>query len=265
MRAGRFYPEIARFLIGGLAFNIVHVLARRLLKNRSLFLLLLKFFLSSRVFLALGIRMVAIRRQPLGRPRQKASPETKPGTSTGFLGETVRELRKARGLTLEEVASKSKISIGYLSLIERTLSTPSIKTLHDLANTLGVNISWFFPQPQHSDRNERRYVVRAQNRRALNFALGITDELLSPNLSGQLELIFSHLEPGASSGDQPYTHRGEEAGVVMAGEIDLWIGKEKFRLKTGDSFSFLSTTPHRYRNPGKTDAVDIWAVTPPTY
>src|SRR5262249_42087120 len=194
-----------------------------------------------------------------GQPAKVADP------SHGFLGETVRELRKLRDLTLESVASKSKISVGYLSLIERNLATPSIKTLHDLADVLGVKISWFFPQASIGDPSEGKYTVRGHNRRSLNFALGIVDELLSPNLSGQLELISSRFEPGASSGDQPYSHRGEEAGVVITGEINLWIGKEKYRLRAGDSFSFASTTPHRYRNPGKTEAVVIWVITPPTY
>ena len=188
-----------------------------------------------------------------------------PESSNGFLGEMIRDLRKARGLTLEAIASKSKISVGYLSLIERNKVTPSIKTLHDLANVLGVNISWFFAQSQTDGAEEQKYVVRSSNRRSLRFGGGIVDELLSPNLSGQLELLCSRFEPGASSGDRPYAHRGEEAGVVIAGELDIWIGKKKFRLKTGDSFSFLSTIPHRYKNPGKVDAVVIWAITPPTY
>jgi transcriptional regulator with XRE-family HTH domain len=199
------------------------------------------------------------------RSRTKAPAVRTPETSQGFLGETIRDLRKLRRLTLETIASKSKISVGYLSLIERNLATPSIKTLHDVANVLGVNISWFFAQGAIGEPGEGKYIVRARNRRSLHFGLGIMDELLSPNLSGQLELISSRFEPGASSGDQPYTHRGEEAGVVISGEIDLWIGKERYRLKAGDSFAFASTTPHRYRNPGKMEAVVIWVITPPTY
>jgi transcriptional regulator with XRE-family HTH domain len=199
------------------------------------------------------------------RSRGRVVRQKPPETSGGFLGETIRELRKARGLNLGAIASQSKISVGYLSLIERNRVTPSIKTLHDLANVLGVNISWFFPKPAAGDLDEQKFVVRPRNRRALSFGLGIVDELLSPTLSGQLELLCSRFEPGASSGNKPYTHRGEEAGVVIAGELDIWIGKKKYRLRNGDSFSFLSSIPHRYRNPGKVDAVVIWAITPPTY
>mgnify|MGYP001341048388 CR=1 FL=1 len=185
--------------------------------------------------------------------------------SENLLGSAIRELRKARDLTLMNVAEGSGLSVGYLSQIERDLATPSIKALHDIARVLGVNISWFFPPTDYGTEGERQYIVRADRRRALNFGSGITDHLLCPSLSGDLELLCSTFAPGASSGENPYTHRGEEAGVVISGHLDLWIDTEKFALSKGDSFNFPSTTPHRYRNPGESETVVIWAITPPTY
>jgi transcriptional regulator with XRE-family HTH domain len=185
--------------------------------------------------------------------------------SETLLGSEVRELRKARDLTLKDVADRSGLSVGYLSQIERDLATPSIKALHDIARVLGVNISWFFPPSDGGTEGERRFIVRGDRRRTLNFGSGITDHLLCPSLSGDLELLSSTFAPGASSGEEPYTHRGEEAGVIISGELDLWIDDEEFHLNTGDSFNFPSTTPHRYRNPGETETVVIWAITPPTY
>jgi len=145
------------------------------------------------------------------------------------------------------------------------LATPSIKALHDIAQVLGVNISWFFPESEIGTVGERRYIVRNERRRTLNLGLGITDQLLCPTLSGELELLCSTFEPGASSGEEPYTHRGEEAGIVISGELDLWIDNEKFHLEKGDSFNFPSTTQHRYQNPGEIETIVIWAITPPTY
>jgi len=185
--------------------------------------------------------------------------------SGSFLGSRIRELRKARDQTLQSVAAASGLSIGYLSQIERELATPSIKALHDIAQVLGVNISWFFPESEIGTAGERRYIVRNERRRTLNLGLGITDQLLCPTLSGELELLCSTFEPGASSGEEPYAHRGEEAGIVISGELDLWIDNEKFHLEKGDSFNFPSTTQHRYQNPGEIETVVIWAITPPTY
>jgi len=181
------------------------------------------------------------------------------------IGEKIRLLRKSRQVTLKDLAEQTSLSIGYLSQVERNLSSPSVNVLRDIAIALGVNISWFFEAPDKSQTGEERFIVRKANRRRLRFRSGITDSLLTPDLNGQIELLLSRFEPGASSGDEPYTHTGEEAGVVMAGELELWIGGESFLLSEGDSFNFPSSAPHRYRNPGKTESVVIWSITPPSY
>lgn len=182
-----------------------------------------------------------------------------------FVGRQIRDLRQARDITLAQLSKKTQLSVGYLSQVERNISTPSITDLYEISRALGVTISWFFPDANTAPREEREYIVRAGRRRRLDFATGITDFLLSPNLNRQLELLCSRFEPGASSGDEPYTHKGEEAGVVLSGKIDLWLSDKYFLLEEGDSFAFPSTTPHRYRNAGETEAVVIWAITPPSY
>ena len=184
---------------------------------------------------------------------------------TKFLGSQIRSLRRAREITLDELSKRTGLSTGNLSQIERSLSSPSIKALHSISRALGVNISWFFDDPRPVPAEEKDYVVRADRRRKLDFGTGITDNLLSPNLDGKLELLLSRFDPGSHSGDEPYTHRGEEAGVVISGQLELWIGEKYFILNEGDSFTFPSTVPHRYRNPGDGEAVVIWVMTPPSY
>lgn len=179
------------------------------------------------------------------------------------LGAEIRSLRRVRRLTLMELARIVSCSVGYLSQLERGLSEASIGTLHHIAQALGVQVGWFFPADGGAPA-ERSVVVRKANRRCLSFASGITEYLLSPNLSGQLELVHSVLEPGADSGDA-YTHQGEEAGVVLRGSLKLWVDGEEFALEAGDSFSYPSNLPHRYWNPGDTVSETFWVVTPPTY
>lgn len=181
------------------------------------------------------------------------------------VGEKVRLLRRARQFTLQDLSEKTGLSIGYLSQVERDLSSPSIKALRDIATALGINISWFFEAPDSSQTGEQQYIVRAGDRRHLRFRSGITDSLLTPSLNGQIELLLSRFEAGASSGEEPYTHKGEEAGIVLHGQLELWIGADRFLLAEGDSFNFQSTLPHRYRNPGNTETVVIWSITPPSY
>ncbi len=180
------------------------------------------------------------------------------------IGAQIRELRKLKGLTLQMVADEADISVGYLSQIERNQSKLPIGILKKLSDVLGVHMNWFFQGNIQSPPEEQNLVVRKENRRRLTFTgLGISEELLSPNLRGPLELLMSTIEPGADSGD--YSHEGSEAGIVISGVLDLWVNNQHFHLGQGDSFSFSSTDVHRCANPGKIPTKVIWVITPPHY
>ncbi|MGY8665995.1 cupin domain-containing protein [Bradyrhizobium sp. UFLA05-109] len=179
------------------------------------------------------------------------------------IGGEIRELRKVRGLTLQQVADAAGLSVGYLSQIERNQTKLPIGVLKKISDTLGVHMNWFF-HVQDLPSDEKDIVVRAHSRRKLTFTgLGIEEELLSPNLSGPLEMLLSTIEPGADSGD--YNHDGVEAGFVMSGRLDLWVSGQFFQLNQGDSFSFKSTEVHRCANSGDEPTKVIWVITPPNY
>ena len=181
------------------------------------------------------------------------------------VGLEIRQLRKASLITIGDLSKLTGLSKGYLSQIERGISTPSIKALHSISRALGVTISWFFSHEDPEERDLCDVVVRASNRRSLRFSSGITDELLSPNLDRQLELLRCTFSPGAQSGTESYTHDGEEAGFVVSGSLNLWIDEKEVVLQEGDSFAFSSKIPHRYANHTNTKTVVIWAITPPSY
>jgi len=180
------------------------------------------------------------------------------------IGGQIRELRKVKGRTLQQVADAAGISVGYLSQIERNQSQLPIGVLKKICDALDVHMNWFFQPSADVPAEERDIIVRAQNRRRLTFTgLGIQEELLSPNLGGPLELLLSTIEPGADS--DYYSHDGAEAGLVMSGQLDLWIGDNFFQLQAGDSFSFKSTETHRCANSGSEPVKVVWVITPPHY
>lgn len=190
-------------------------------------------------------------------------PPEAPETSV-LLGDRIRGLRKRRGLTLAELAAKSRLSSGYISQIERDLAQPSIPALVALAASLDVTVQWFFSGPDEPVAEERGYVVRARNRLRIDYDTGIVDELLTPKLSAPVEMILCRLPPG-SGAKEAYSHKGNEVGFVMSGELELWVGARHFHLFAGDSCSFASSEPHRYRNPGAVEAVILWAISPPAF
>ena len=107
-------------------------------------------------------------------------------------------------------------------------------------------------------------MVRKKQRLQVNYENGIIDQLLTPQPTRQLEFLHSRFPPGTYS-KESYSHEGEEAGYVLSGVFELWVGERYFQLSEGDSFSFSSQEPHKYGNPGEEDAVVLWVITPPTF
>lgn len=194
---------------------------------------------------------------------QDAALLTAPANRASGVGGDLRALRKARGLTLTELALKVGRSVGWLSQVERDLAEPTIADLRRLANALEQPLSLFFG-PNPAPEAERGYVVRWNSRRALGSAeQGLVEQLLSPDLSGSFEIVRSVFEPGAELHE--FNQRAtEEAGYLIAGELEMWIGERHFHLKPGDSFRFKDER-HRWRNPGAEPAIAIWVIAPPVY
>lgn len=179
------------------------------------------------------------------------------------LGADLRALRKARGLTLTELALKVGRSVGWLSQIERDLTEPSIVDLRKLSDALDQPVSLFFGAPD-APAQERGYVVRADARRSLGTSEeGLIEQLLSPDLGGSFEIVRSVFAPGAELAEAA-TRPTEEAGYIVSGCLDLWIDGRAFNLTEGDSFRF-AREPYRWRNPGSEPCVAVWVIAPPVY
>jgi transcriptional regulator with XRE-family HTH domain len=183
-----------------------------------------------------------------------------------WLGRQMRQIRKARQLSLQNVAEKAGLSVGLVSQIERGLTSPSIRSLRVLSQALNVPVSWFFQNAESDSGDGRGILVRPENRRFLNLRhKGIVKEILSPGLTENIEMMIVHVDPGGSSGEDYYSHQGEECGLVLAGQLELWVEETRLQLAEGDSFTFESHRPHRFSNPGQTPSKVLWVVTPPIY
>ncbi len=180
-----------------------------------------------------------------------------------LLAGDIRALRKARGLTLAEIALKLGRSVGWVSQVERGLSVPSLSDLRAFAELFGVPLSLFFSHEAPVEK-ERGVIVRAGSRRSLGTSeSGLVEELLSPDLGGSFEMLRSVFAPGAELKVEA-RRPTEEAGYVVSGVFEIEIGGVWHRLGEGDSFRFEGK-PFRWRNPGTEPAVVIWVVSPPVY
>lgn len=186
------------------------------------------------------------------------------------LGSEVRQVRKARQMTLKDLATLSGVSVSHLSAIERGAANPSIETVYAIADGLGVAAEWFFALRPGAGAMERAYVVRRQNRRNLNKLygedkeeIGYSDALLSSSIGGEFYMGVADYEPHSSRPGHPlYQHGGEQHGLILHGELELQIGDELITLREGDSYSFPARIIHNARNTTDQPCRLVWAVSP---
>ncbi|MEM6729314.1 MAG: helix-turn-helix domain-containing protein [Pseudomonadota bacterium] len=179
------------------------------------------------------------------------------------LGADLRSLRKARGHTLQSLAQSLGRSVGWLSQVERDLSEPSVSDLRQLAAALDVSVSSLF-RADAPMADEAGYVVRAAARRPIGSReAGLTEELLSPDLTDDFEVLRSVFEPGAALAI-PVSRPTQEVGYVEEGRLDLWIEGRLHKLATGDSFRIRGEA-FRWANPYAVACTVIWVIAPPVY
>jgi DNA-binding transcriptional MerR regulator len=182
-----------------------------------------------------------------------------PAENTNSPGARFRRLRQRKGLSLAEVAKATSVSVGFLSALERGQMRASIATLRRIARYYGTNILSFFEPAAENSR-----VVRPKERKVLETEKGVRMELLAWGNTAMEPHLF-RVKSGGGSGES-YTHEGEEFLHILRGEFEIWLNTaEHYRMKPGDSLYFQSSTPHRWRNPGKTETWLLWINTPPTF
>lgn len=179
------------------------------------------------------------------------------------LGNDLRVLRKRRGLTLSQVAEAVGRSVGWLSQVERNLSAPSVPELSDLANVLDVSLESFFGQ-NACPPDEAAFIVRNSARRRFGDRVdGLAEELVSPDLTDDFEVVHSTFAPRARRRD-PVQRPTQEVGFIVSGELEITIAEQTFTVGPGDSFR-IRGEPFRWANLGDIPCVAIWVIAPPVY
>jgi transcriptional regulator with XRE-family HTH domain len=196
----------------------------------------------------------------MSSPAAETFPDkTSPPEVDQQIGAGLRRLRRERSLSLVDLAARTHLSIGFLSQIERGKSSPTLRALVSMADALGVGLGDLFP-PAGASGDRTATIVRGTARSELQlWRSGIRKQLLTPHSEGsKLGLYIVAMEPGASTGDELYTHGGEEAGLVMSGAMALSVESESWVLQEGDSFRFLSSRPHRFSNASEGATRVLW-------
>lgn len=177
------------------------------------------------------------------------------------IGKKIRRLRIQNSLTQEELAERCELTKGFISQVERDLTSPSIATLMDILEGLGTNLRDFFNEIEDEKIVFTKEDVFVSENKDYKYTLN----WLIPNAQKNLmEPILIELdEGGKTKEDSP--HEGEEFGYVLKGSIYVYLGNERYKVRKGQSFYYKANFNHYIANAGKTKASVIWISTPPSF
>lgn len=178
------------------------------------------------------------------------------------VGARLRAIRQMHGLSQRELARRAGVTNGLISLVEMNRVSPSVSSLKKLLDGIPMSLAEFFT----GDFNQRTPIwYRADELLEIgNDAVSL--RLVAAARSGrQMTLLHERYGPGAGTGEEMLTHKGEEGGVVVRGRIELTVGNESRVLGPGEAYYFASNLPHSFRNPGREACEIVSCSTPPTF
>ncbi len=176
------------------------------------------------------------------------------------IGHKIKQLRKQKNLTLEELASRCELTKGFLSQLERDLSSPSIATLNDILEALGSSLPEFFSEENVSDK-----VVFKKNDFFEDEKENYSVTWIVPNSQkNEMEPILLTIPSNGESFEMA-PHSGEEFGYVLEGSVILEMGSKSYSVKRGETFYLHGKEFHKIKNDNKKPAKILWVSTPPLF
>ncbi len=174
------------------------------------------------------------------------------------IGSRLRAARKAREMTIAQLASAAGLSNGFVSLLERDETSASVGSLLRICEILGIRIGSLFERP-------RTNLIRKEEREVVTFGgYLIEDVVLTPRWERSLQVLESTIAPGGRSGDELHAFEADaELIYVLKGSFEVTVGEETTRLRAGDALLISPRAPHSWMNPSRTvSATVLWIITP---
>jgi transcriptional regulator with XRE-family HTH domain len=178
------------------------------------------------------------------------------------VGSRLRSVRLIFGLSQRELARRAGVTNGLISLIEQNRVSPSVGSLKKVLDGVPMSLAEFFTL----DVNAVPQIFYSPEELTEIGSDDVSLKLVAAQRAGrQLTILRERYAPGAATGEEALSHRGEEGGIVLRGRIELTVGGSSRVLGPGEAYYFSSTIPHRFRNAGREPCEIISASTPPTF
>ena len=182
------------------------------------------------------------------------------GDPSAGVGSRLRYLRDMHGLSQRELARRAGLTHGTIGSIERDAISPSVGSLRKILDSFPMTLSEFFALNPDSETQ----VFFGHGELMEVGGGGISLRQVGHNLKNRpLQVLLERYAPGAETAKTPYSHIGDEGGVVIQGQVEVTVGGATRVLGPGDGYLFSSRLPHKFRNVGTDEAVVVSANTPP--
>jgi transcriptional regulator with XRE-family HTH domain len=169
-------------------------------------------------------------------------------------------MRQAKSLTQEELASRASLTKGFISQVERNLTSLSVESLLGILDALDQKASTFFDEAFHE-----KIVFGVEDRVELEKENVGSFQILVPAAQNRLmDPALLSLNPGEKTEDEE-PHEGEEFGFVVSGTIEVTLGVKTYRVKKGECFYFRASKKHYLANRRKMRATVLWVSSPPNF
>ncbi len=175
------------------------------------------------------------------------------------IGSKIRQLRLQRDLTQEELANRTELTKGYISQLENDLCSPSIATLKDILDALGVSLQEFFAET----KEEKIVFTPLDYFQSTNGDCEVTWLVANSQKNEMEQIVLTLPIDGQSEVRLPF--EGEEFGYVLEGKIILKTKNEVYKLKKGDCFAIDGKKEHFIKNNNNGKSKVLWVTTPSNF
>ncbi|HET6322863.1 MAG TPA: cupin domain-containing protein [Hyphomicrobium sp.] len=176
------------------------------------------------------------------------------------VGARLKTLRTERNLSQRDLAAMSGVTNGMISMIEQNKHSPSVATLNRITDALRISFGEFFGNVTDAPSQPQIFFQASDLKRLIDGKVEV--RVVGDGRSGQaLQILHEIYQPGGDTGPEMLSHPGEEGGIVISGEVEIFVGEAHRKLVAGDAYYFDSRIPHRFRNCGAAPAILVSAST----
>ncbi|MDO5409430.1 MAG: helix-turn-helix domain-containing protein [Lachnospiraceae bacterium] len=166
------------------------------------------------------------------------------------IGTNIRRMRKAQRITLQQLAESSGLSVGYLSNVERNVTSPTLINLQKICEVLKTSLGDLL------ERNEREKIVIRKDEREITVDEEKNTRIETLEFGKEFgSCLYMTIEPESNFEGTVWQHECHEVGTIISGEMRVEMEGVSYDLREGDTILVKAHTPHCCYNTSKTEAV----------